>query len=129
MRRTWRQALVLAFLLTALLTSCGQPPSETSPDHPVIKRFTVNGETGTRIISTPQTLRLSLEVEAEAALEHVLLYANEALLETFTASPYDYDWSVDASDNGFYDFRVEAMDALGNSAEAYYRDLLAINIE
>ena len=59
---------------------------------------------------------LSVNAQDDRVVRYVRLYVNGTLLRTFTAGPYEMNWSTKAVPDGTYTLRAEAVDGLGNTA-------------
>ncbi|MEJ5171595.1 MAG: Ig-like domain-containing protein, partial [Fimbriimonadales bacterium] len=59
---------------------------------------------------------LSVDAQDDRQVRYVRLFVNGTLLRTFTAGPYEMNWSTRSVPNGTYVFRAEAVDGLGNTA-------------
>ncbi|MCX7798929.1 MAG: Ig-like domain-containing protein [Fimbriimonadales bacterium] len=61
---------------------------------------------------------LNINAQDDRQVRQVRLFVNNTLVRTFTAPPYAMHWSTRSVPNGTYTLRAEALDGLGNRAEA-----------
>lgn len=108
----------------------------------MVESFTINGVTSDPdsgqglIVTTAQSLELKASVSSSTyAIQSVTIgYAKRpatdfTALEPCTTTSCSRTWAVTQSDNGVYDFRVQAVDARGNSVKVNYPASVAIAIQ
>ena len=126
--------------LMLLLTGCElefAPTPGGDERAPVVESLSIDSERAldnrALVVRDERTVLVTARVSASEELESIdiLVSQDEKAYKTLAScelSPCDYDWQLDADDNGIYSFRVEASDVRGGLSRLPYSSSLVVEI-
>jgi hypothetical protein len=106
---------VSCLLLIALTTSsCSSDDDTKSENDGALSVHFTNPSNGQTVSGT---VTVTLEAEGTSTPDKIDLYLNDALIKTFTTSPYSFAWNTTALTAGAYRLKAIARDAAGREAQ------------